>query len=154
MLLRERRLFQSQVPIHPPVSTDSADKAFKNNSLDAPFTHTVELRSKGPATKGNRSLRDNGAQSRLSPFSFLLFGAPARWDTAIRETSLFGKDFSVPRSCPKRFLDASLHLYMRVCPCVRMSVSILAKPPKTRISACETHLIACRGLFLQFSVVF
>ena len=58
--------------------------------------YTVELRSKGPATKGNRSLRDNGARSRLSPFSFLLFGAPARWDTAIRETSLFGKDFSVP----------------------------------------------------------
>ena len=61
-------------------------------------THTVELRSKGPATKGNRSLRDNGARSRLFPFSFLLFGAPARWDTAIRETSLFGKDFSVPES--------------------------------------------------------
>ncbi len=60
------------------------------------FYSTVELRSKGPATKGNRSLRDNGPRSRLSPFNFLLFGAPARWDTALRETSLFGKDFSVP----------------------------------------------------------
>ena len=58
--------------------------------------YTVELRSKGPATKGNRSLRDNGAKSRLFPFSFLLFEAPARWDTAIRETSAFGKDFLVP----------------------------------------------------------
>ena len=56
---------------------------------------TVELRSKGPATKGNRSLRDNGARSQLSSFNFLLFGAPARWDTAIRETSVFGKDFLV-----------------------------------------------------------
>ena len=58
----------------------------------------MELRSKGPATKGNRSLRDNGAWSRLSPFSFLLFGASARRDPAIRETSVFGKDFSVPWS--------------------------------------------------------
>ena len=66
----------------------------------------MELRSKGPATKGNRSLRDNGARSRLSLFSFLLFGTPARWDTAIRETSLFGKDFLVPWSNfsrPERF---------------------------------------------------
>ena len=60
------------------------------------YLSTVDLRSKGPATKGNRSLRDNGTKSQLFPFSFLLFGAPARWDTAIRETSLFGKDFSVP----------------------------------------------------------
>ena len=68
--------------------------------------YTVELRSKGPATKGNRSLRDNGAKSRLFPCSFLLFTAPARWDTAIRETSVFGKDFLVPLTIfprPERF---------------------------------------------------
>ena len=72
---------------------------------------TVELRSKGPATKGNRSLRDNGAKSRLFPFSFLLFEAPARWDTAIRETSAFGKEFSVPWSIfprPERFFSVSV----------------------------------------------
>ena len=34
-----------------------------------------------------------------------------------------------------------------VRPYVRMSVCIQAKPPKTRISACGTHLIARRGLF-------
>ena len=63
---------------------------------DSELQDTVELRSKGPATKGNRSLRDNGAQSRLFPFSFLLLRIPARWDMAIRETPVFGKDFSVP----------------------------------------------------------
>ena len=62
------------------------------------FLYTVELRSKGPATKGNRSLWDNGAQSRFSPFSFLLFRIPARWDTAIRETPAFGKESLVPPS--------------------------------------------------------
>ena len=50
------------------------------------------------------------------------------------------------------FLDASSLLYMRVCPSVRwsvrVSVSIKAKTPKTTISACKTHLIARRGLFI------
>ena len=67
----------------------------------------MELRLKGPANKGNRSLRDNGTRSRLSSFSILLFRIPARWDTAIRETPGFGKDFFVPWSIfsrPKRFL--------------------------------------------------
>ena len=61
--------------------------------------------------KGNCSIRDNGAGSRLSPFSFLLFGAPARWDTAIRETLVFGKDFLVPWSIfpwPERFFVPEL----------------------------------------------
>ena len=38
--------------------------------------------------------------------SFLLFRIPARWDTAIRETPAFGKDFLVPWSIfprPQRF---------------------------------------------------
>ena len=57
------------------------------------------------------------------------------------------------------FLDASSHLYMRVCPSVRPSVcpyvrpsvcpsvNIKEKPPKTTISACETHRITRPGLF-------
>ena len=52
------------------------------------------------------------------------------------------------------FLDASSHLYMRVCPSVRVSVrpsvypsvNIKEKPPKKTISACETHRITRPGL--------
>ena len=68
---------------------------------------------------------------------------------------------------PPPFLDAPSHLYKRVCPYVRPSVRMSVrpsmgpsvgpsvcpsvntkeKPPKTTISACETHLIARSSLF-------
>ena len=94
--------YKSPLHLKTPSPTDNNVSFFLSScqlragNLSDQNAYTVELRSKGPATKGNRSLRDNGAWSRLSPFSFLLFGAPARWDTAIREISAFGKDFLVP----------------------------------------------------------
>ena len=39
-------------------------------------------------------------------------------------------------------LYEGLSVRMSVCPSVRMSISIQAKPPKTRISACEMHRIS------------
>ena len=64
----------------------------------------------------------------------------------------------VDHSSANHFLDASSHLYMRVCPSVRVSVrpsvcpsvNIKEKPPKTTISACETHRITRPGLLFIF----
>ena len=53
----------------------------------------------------------------------------------------------------KFFLDASSHLYKRVCPSV-CPLTLRVKPPKTSISDCETHLIARPGLFSLFSFCF
>ena len=54
------------------------------------------------------------------------------------------------------FLDASLHLYMRVCPsicpCVRMSFRPLTSRKNRRKQPLRTHLIARSGLFFFFNI--